>query len=194
MRETLASVSAAAVASIFGVAGTVLGAAVVSLVATVGGALYSHGIRHTGAKLQEAQVIPVIGPGRDRDPSGPPLEGVARRARRWGVVAGVALVFVASLVAVTLIELVGRQPLANVTGGDSSGGTSVGAFLGGGHQETPPDPTPGSTDATSTTVDPDAPAESPATSPTATTAEPGGSGEPEPTEESPPATEAGSGG
>jgi hypothetical protein len=82
-------------------------------------------------------------------------------------VAGVALVFVASLVAVTLIELVGRQPLANVSGGASSGSTSVGALLGGGHQETPPAPTPGST---------------------------GGTDEPEPTEESPPATEAGSGG
>ena len=78
--STLASVSAAAVASIFGVAGTILGAAVVSLVATVGGALYSHGIRHTGAKLQEAQVIPVIGTGRDRDRPGSPLEGVARGA------------------------------------------------------------------------------------------------------------------
>jgi len=102
-------------------------------------------------------------------------------------VAGVALVFVASLVAVTLIELVGRQPLANVSGGDSSGSTSVGALLGGGHQETPPAPTPGSTDATSTTVDPDAPAEAPETATTVPA-------EPEPTEESPPATEAGSGG
>jgi hypothetical protein len=190
--STLASVSAAAVASIFGVAGTILGAAVVSLVATVGGALYSHRIRHTGAKLQEAQVIPVIGAGRDRDrPSPRWREWLA--ARRWGVVAGVALVFVASLVAVTLIELVGRQPLANASGGDSSGSTSVGALLGGGHQKTPPAPTPGSTDATSTTVDPDAPAQSPETATTAP-AETGGSDEPEPTEESPPATEAGSGG
>jgi hypothetical protein len=50
--SVLASTSAAVVASVFGVAGTVIGAAVVSVVATVGTAAYGLGIRRTRARLQ----------------------------------------------------------------------------------------------------------------------------------------------
>ena len=53
--SVLASTSAAVVASLFGVAGTIIGAAVVSVIATVGTAAYGLGIRRTRDRLQTLQ-------------------------------------------------------------------------------------------------------------------------------------------
>jgi hypothetical protein len=55
--SVLASTSAAVVASYFGVAGTIVGAAVVSVVATVGTAAYGLGIRRTSERLQQVQAL-----------------------------------------------------------------------------------------------------------------------------------------
>jgi hypothetical protein len=155
--SVLASVSAAVVASFFGVAGTIMGAAVVSVVATIGSATYSLGIRRTQHRLQKLQELRPVRPfpslraeregGRDADPgrdAGPDdapvtVEGaddapeggwrVWLGERRWGVAAGVALVFVISLVSVTLLELAGDRALSR----DSSGSarTSIGALVFG---------------------------------------------------------------
>ena len=50
----LAAVSAAVVASFFGVAGTVIGAAVASVISTVGAAVYTESMRRTHAGLRRA--------------------------------------------------------------------------------------------------------------------------------------------
>ncbi|MGH9207404.1 MAG: hypothetical protein ACRD1G_12730, partial [Acidimicrobiales bacterium] len=50
--SALASLSGAIVASFFGVAGTIIGAAVVSVIATVAASLYAHSIRSTHGWLQ----------------------------------------------------------------------------------------------------------------------------------------------
>ena len=50
----LAAVSAAVIASFFGVAGTVIGAAVASVVSTVGAAVYTESMRRTHAGLRRA--------------------------------------------------------------------------------------------------------------------------------------------
>lgn len=148
----LASVSAAFVASLFGVAGTIVGAAVVSVVATVGTAVYGRGIRRTTARLQQVQRLTATrgvggagrhaadgsdagaGPGAggpvelEVPPAGP---GWWRRLsrRHLGLAGGVAAVLALSVGAVSLIELAGGQPLS----GEASGGsTSVGALLPGG--------------------------------------------------------------
>jgi hypothetical protein len=55
--SVMASVSAATVASFFGVAGTIIGAAVVSVFATVGSAAYGLGLRRTQARLQQVQTL-----------------------------------------------------------------------------------------------------------------------------------------
>lgn len=55
--SVLASVSAAIVASVFGVTGTIVGAGVVSVVATVGSAAYGLGIRRTRHRLQQVQAM-----------------------------------------------------------------------------------------------------------------------------------------
>lgn len=162
--STLASVSAAIVSSIFGVTGTVVGAAVVAVIATTGSALYDHGIRKTGERLQQ---MPAIRPARPlvrREQAAGWKDWLAER--RWGVAAGVAIVLVASLATVTLIELVGRQPLAGIAGDDGSGGTSIGSLFDGADQDAPDD-TPPTTDPsggpTSTTSEPSAEEPGPST-------------------------------
>src|SRR3954452_24197237 len=58
--SALAAVSAAVVASFLGVGGTVLGAALGSIVASVGGAIYSHSFRRAGDRLGETRVLTVV--------------------------------------------------------------------------------------------------------------------------------------
>lgn len=191
--SVLASVSAAVVASFFGVAGTIVGAAVVSVFATVGSAAYGLGIRRTKQRLQALQQVQALRITR----SLPRRAGVARptaadqtdrtdqidlaaeaeavadaatgwRAwmvrRRWGLAAGVALVFVISMAVITLIELVGDRPLS----GERDGGrtTTIGALLAGG------DGSDGGEDSPVTVTDP--------TSGSSTTAPPDGEGETDP--------------
>ena len=143
--SVLASVSAAFVASLFGVAGTIVGAAVVSVVATVGTAVYGRGIRRTTARLQQVPRRAATRDGAgasdadarpdarepvelDVPPAGP---GWWRRLNRrhLGLAGGVAAVLALSVGAVSLIELAGGRPLS----GEASGGrTSIGALLPGG--------------------------------------------------------------
>ncbi|HEX5365130.1 MAG TPA: hypothetical protein VFW63_00500 [Acidimicrobiales bacterium] len=180
--SVLASVSAAVVASFFGVAGTVVGAAVVSVVATVGSAAYGVGIRRTRARLRNVQVrqaaslrhsrpspaVPVAGHGHDRpegdgdvpSAAGGQAGGRAPRwwpgalaRRRWSLAGGLAVVLAGSLGIVTVAEVVNDGPLA---GGSHGGRTSIGSLI----SDDGGDPAP-----TSTTVD-----RSPTT--TAPTAEP----------------------
>jgi hypothetical protein len=123
----LASVSAALVASTFGLKGTLLGAAVTSIVASVGGALYTHSLHQARAHIQTrfnpytgAIERVVIQPQR------------ARRPIRWGMVAGVAgLVFVLAMGVITVVEVAARRPVAALVGSTSPqhGGTTVGTLL-----------------------------------------------------------------
>src|ERR671932_1841416 len=108
----LASVSAAVVASTFGLAGTLIGAAVTSVVATIAGALYTHSLERARSRIRirrdprtgalEQEVVP---------PSNAP------RAISWGLVAGAAaLVFALAIGAVTAVELVASKPVASLLG------------------------------------------------------------------------------
>jgi hypothetical protein len=53
--SALASVSAAVIASLFGVAGTVVGAGLVAIVSTTGSALYSSSMKRTSSQLRRAR-------------------------------------------------------------------------------------------------------------------------------------------
>ncbi|GAA3294891.1 hypothetical protein GCM10020295_20630 [Streptomyces cinereospinus] len=83
----LAAVAAALLASCFGVHGTILGAGVVSAVATRGGSLLQHVFSRTGEQLRDAVVL--AGPGgagtaparRVHRGHGPPRAGKAGGAR-----------------------------------------------------------------------------------------------------------------
>jgi hypothetical protein len=123
----LPSVSAAVVASTFGLKGTLLGAAVTSIVASIGSALYSHSLHRARARIQTrfnphtgAIERVVISPQR------------VRRPIRWGRVAGATgLVFVLAMGTITAVEVVARRPVAALVGSTAPqhGGTTVGTLL-----------------------------------------------------------------
>jgi hypothetical protein len=58
--SALAAVSAGVVASFLGVGGTIMGAALGSVVASIGGAVYSHSFQRAGYKLGETKVLAVV--------------------------------------------------------------------------------------------------------------------------------------
>lgn len=165
---TLASVSGAAVASVFGVAGTVAGAAVGSVIATVAGAVYTHGLRQTGEKLQQHPTVrqwwqprrSMAAPRSSTDDNSSPVtptgpdDRPAWRAwlaeRRWGVAVATGGVFVASLFLITAVELIGQRP---ISGSDDRDTTSIGSLFSG--SEDPADDAPAGDDdpgASDTTV------------------------------------------
>ncbi len=148
LASALASLSGAVVASFFGVAGTIIGAAVVSMVATIAAALYAYSLRSThfwvrrqlDPTRKEERYTPrhsaSKGPANGKGTSAPTLklslpEALRRLPPRRVAVAAV-IAFVAAIGSVTLIELGANAPVSSLIGGGPSGGTSVGSVFGGG--------------------------------------------------------------
>jgi hypothetical protein len=140
--SALAAVAAAILASELGVYGTIIGAAVVSVGATIGGAMFQHLFRRTGEGI------------RNRVPSGTPPVTVAEgesvrtyragggRFRLWGwkgraLLAG--LVFVLAMGTLTVVELVAGKPVAAVVRNEPGSGTSLGGGTAGGATPAPQD-------------------------------------------------------
>ena len=144
----LASVSSAVVASFFGLAGTLIGAALASVISTVSAALYSSSLRKTNEKLRIARSqltgrqSPVADTGDAPAPPATPATQVlpahldprrapARRPRpRWTRVAVyAAAVFVMAMGVITGIELIGQKPVSALVGGtQTSQETTIGAI------------------------------------------------------------------
>jgi hypothetical protein len=134
----VAAVLAAKLASYFGVYGTILGAGVVSVVATCGGTLFQHFFKRTGEQIRGATAVaarPSDGPaGQAPSRPGEFTEGTVYRARarsrKRPVLAAVA-VFGVTMAGITTYELVSGH---NLSGGRS---TTVGdAFSRGGASST----------------------------------------------------------
>ncbi|WP_062648504.1 hypothetical protein [Streptomyces maremycinicus] len=155
--SAVAAVVAAKLASYFGVYGTILGAGLVSVVATCGGSLFQHFFSRTGEQLREAQVRDAHGAqvhgaqvhgvrvrdpqardprvaarprGRTPLPPGEFTEGTVHRARsgrRKRPVVAAALVFGVAMAGITTYELVSGDSFS----GDR-GTTVSGAVTGGG--------------------------------------------------------------
>ncbi|MEU3839727.1 hypothetical protein AB0E88_06785 [Streptomyces sp. NPDC028635] len=107
--SAVAAVVAAKLASSFGVYGTILGAGVVSIIATCGGTVFQHFFKQTGEQLRTVTV-----PGRTKEQGRPPgpgeyTHGTVYRARvkswRRPLVAA-AVVFGVTMAGVTTFELV----------------------------------------------------------------------------------------
>lgn len=153
----LASVSAAVVASVFGVAGTLIGAALTSVVATVGGALYTHSLERARerVRLRRAVARPPI---PAAPPSGVPPAWATGAARgvSWGairVVAGAsALAFVLAIGMLTAAETVAGRPVAELVGHPppAQSETTLGALVQQVTAEGPADPGAGAGDAEAT--------------------------------------------
>jgi hypothetical protein len=162
-------VSAAVVASHFGTAGTVAGTGVASVVSTVGAAVYSTGLRRTSARLRQTGSLLPLPPIRPALPRTRLDRWRAwLRQRRWGVAAGVGLVFVLALALVTLVELVGQRPMSGIVDRDSSGTTSIGSVARGendpGGDDNSDDRSPSGTSTTTSSV-PDTSTSTPSSSP-----------------------------
>lgn len=191
--SALASISAAVVASVFGVAGTIAGAAIVSVVATVGSVLYTHYLRSTRTWAQ-GRIDPLrrqhpLGSGAPPAPRGTGAAAGAPRGRhsasrpggkpgrrpiRWVPIAvATAVVFASSIAAITLIELGAHAPVSSLFGNEPKGAvTSVGSvFGGGGSSPSPSTTTTTTTPASSTTQPPTttAPSTTTTTAPASTT-------------------------
>ncbi|MFD5102580.1 hypothetical protein, partial [Streptomyces albidochromogenes] len=163
--SAVAAVVAAVLASRLGVYGTIIGAGVVSVVATSGGTVFQHLFRRTGEQIREVTVhakpkarqVPARVPAAEdatrtraprtvTPPAGLPdgrfneatTHGTRARGRRRSLLAAL-VVFVLAMGGITAYEL--------LSGGDLSGGrgSTVGNVLRGGdqhRQETPPSPAP----------------------------------------------------
>ncbi|MFF0889223.1 hypothetical protein [Streptomyces sp. NPDC003456] len=130
----VAAVLAAKLASYFGVYGTILGAGVVSVVATCGGSLFQHFFTRTGEQLRGATAAAprvAAAPGAQDPPlPGRFTEGTVYRARVRGwkrPVLAAAVVFGVTMAGITSYELLSGH---NLSGGRS---TTVGDAVTGGH-------------------------------------------------------------
>lgn len=155
----LAAVSAAWAASTLGVAGTVIGAAVVSVTITVLSAVYQHGARRTAERLRAlrraelagqpaAAPLAVDGDEEDFDLQRtmvlPALDLEDERGYRWGRIALLSLgVFLLAMAAVTVLELsTGRTLACSAFGHDCEQRTTVTPGL---PARVRPSPTPSAT-------------------------------------------------
>jgi multisubunit Na+/H+ antiporter MnhF subunit len=195
----LAAVSAAVVGSFLGVAGTLAGAAIASIVGSVGTEIYRKFITRSHKKIVSTFVTapaavgtPAVAAAADETPSQPepvaPDETTeaaptAPRKMRWGRVAMVATsVFVLAIGVLTAFELITGKTAADAVTGHNSGSTStVGSVLNlhkkSDNQDTKPATTPSSgtpseAPATSGTSGTDAPATTEPTAPATDTTTP----------------------
>jgi hypothetical protein len=120
----LAAVSAAVLCSFFGVAGTVIGTAATSLVATIGSAIYAYSLRRTKNRLRRLHQAGAVSP---------PVREVIKTARESGheiwaelprraLAIGAIGVFVISIAVITFIELGLGKSLAAEFGVSHGGG------------------------------------------------------------------------
>jgi hypothetical protein len=120
----VAAVVAAKLASYFGVYGTILGAGLVSVIATCGGSVFQHFFRRTGEQIREAKVAPKALEEEAPPPAGEFTEGTVYRARvrSWKrPVVAAALVFGVTMAGITTYELVSGASFSGGTGTTVSG-------------------------------------------------------------------------
>ena len=157
----LAAVCAAVVGSYLGVAGTLIGAAVASVVGTLGTEIYAGSLKKGREKLQTLAPAfvktpaavgtpPVAAATEDESPSHTVVPKPQIRWKRIALVAGA--VFVLAMGSLTVFELFSHRSVASIVGNGTKAPSTVGGLLN-----------PGTGDATPT------PSSSPSPSPTETT-------------------------
>jgi hypothetical protein len=139
----LAAVSGAVVASFLGVEGTLIGAAMVSLLVAPAEALYTHSLA-SAHKVARRSLVRRVGEQAGASEEGASQAGASQaqpQPIRWQRVAVAAvLAFGIAVVAITGVEAVANQPLASLVGSRSQqgGSTSVGVVVAGGDRSAPP--------------------------------------------------------
>ncbi len=138
LASALAAVSGAVIASFFGIEGTLIGAALVSLLVAPAEALYTHSLA-SAHRVARRSLVRRVG-----EQAGASQEdaGQARpQPIRWQRVAVAAVVaFGIAVGAITGVEAVANQPLASLLGSRprQGGSTSVGVVVAGAARSAPP--------------------------------------------------------
>jgi hypothetical protein len=138
LASALAAVSGAVVASFFGIEGTLIGAALVSLLVAPAEALYTHSLASAHRVARRALVRRVseqAGASEEAATEAPP------QPIRWQRVAVAAVAaFGIAVGAITGVEAVAKQPLASLLGSQPRPGasTSVGVVVAGADRSAPP--------------------------------------------------------
>jgi hypothetical protein len=146
----LAAVSGAVVASFFGVEGTLIGAALVSLLVAPAEAVYTHSLA-SAHKVARRSLVRRVGGQADVSEEG--ASEADPQPIRWQRVAVAAvLAFGIAVVAITGVETVANQPLASLVGSRPrpGGSTSVGVVVAGADSPAPPATRAPATSTTST--------------------------------------------
>ncbi|MFI8519164.1 hypothetical protein ACIGEZ_15225 [Streptomyces sp. NPDC085481] len=204
--SAVAAVLAAKLASTLGVYGTILGAGVISVIATCGGPVLQHLFKRTGEQMREAATVSA----RPQAPQAPARHQGAAPGEEFGAptthgtrvrvlkrsALGAAVVFVLAMGGITAYELTSGQDLSG-TKGTTTFGTAVGGHGAGQGGErssrkdapdsTPSDggqrertdggsPTPGSTPGTGTATPDGTTTPTPPVTPTPSTEPPASTG------------------
>lgn len=215
LASALAAVTATVAASYFGVTGTVIGAALASVLTVTGNAVYGHSLRRTGDRVRDvvparvrrlppgaapysepvampvAKPVampvaePVAEPGVTPAKAGRPTLSAATWRRMAFTAAGV---FAAVLAVITGIELVTGKPVSTIVRGDAGSGTTV--FGTAPRSSTPATPAPTVTRTVTPSVVVVTPTVTRTAAPTTRTATPTVTATPTPTASSTPASTA----
>jgi hypothetical protein len=136
----LATVSSAVVASFLGVAGTLVGAALASVISTICATLYSESLKKTNERLRAVRqqrggartstvstqaVHPTVAQALPTHLDPRSSQSPRRRPRGIRVAGYAAAVFGLAMAIVTGVELIGQQPVSALVGNSSSSGTTT---------------------------------------------------------------------
>jgi hypothetical protein len=131
LASALAAVSGAVVASFFGIEGTLIGAALVSLLVAPAEAVYTHSLA-SAHRVARRSLVRRVGEQADASEAGP--SEADPQPIRWRRVAVAAVVaFGIAVGTITGVEAVANQPLASLVGSRArpGGSTSVGMVVAG---------------------------------------------------------------
>lgn len=148
---TLAAISAAVVGSFLGVAGTLAGAAIASIVGSIGTEIYAKSINRGARKLQHltpafikapaAVGTPEVAAATGRESPSHTVPVPARRTPRWGRIAlATALLFVLAMGSLTVVELLAGRSVASLLGHGSAGTTTLSSVTEEGKKRDHPAP------------------------------------------------------
>jgi hypothetical protein len=163
----LAAVCAAVIGSFLGVAGTLVGAAVASIIGSVGTEVYQRSL-HKGAKRLQTLAVPAfvkapaavgtpaVAAASEEDSPSHTVPEKPQRQIRWGRVAMIAgALFVLAMGTLTVTELILGKSVASTVGNGTGAKTTFGGLLNpGSSSDTKPTPAPSPTPTTAATEDP----------------------------------------
>jgi len=179
---SLGAVTSAVAASYLGVGGTLAGAGVGSVVATVGGAVYGHYLEQTRQRVHTAVARTSTPAAAASRPTSTPAAATSTsekdvsttawlRSRRLALGVSALATFGLALGVITGVEAITRKPVsAAVRGTDGTGSSTLGELFAGGRDAKKATPTPTPT-----------PTSGP-TGPSTPAATPSGSADPQPTQ------------